>query len=130
MGKLGKKPTTNSSPSVAPPSQLSLPLFTFLSIHRRLRTSANSPPGPEAGLQGTRALSPVDSETLGYRGRVTGFQKPLSSGRRCQIQPRPCTCAGSNVAGGHTFAYAFPSWLWSPQATPSGSALRQAHHCV
>ena len=50
------------------PHPSSLPLFTFLSIHRRLRTSANRPPGPEAGLQGTRALSPVDSETLRYRG--------------------------------------------------------------
>ena len=50
------------------PSILSLPLFTFLSIHRRLRTSANSAPGPEAGSQGTGTLSSVDSETLGYRG--------------------------------------------------------------
>ena len=51
MGKLGKKPTTNSIPSVASPPQLSLPLFTFLSIHRWLRTSANSAPGPEASAQ-------------------------------------------------------------------------------
>ena len=67
MGKLGKKPTTNSIPSVAPPSQLSPSLH--LSVHpqetENVGQQASRSRGWTSGYQGAQSCGFRDSAVPG-----------------------------------------------------------------